>query len=80
MPCGKSPPVWAARSRAIRSIPASSPIIKPGNGDAIPDAWKSTHNIPLSDATAAAGDYDHDGYTNIEKFLNSLAGDDQRPH
>lgn len=44
-------------------------------GDAIPDPWKTAHGIALSDPNAAAGDYNHDGYTNIEKFLNSLAGD-----
>jgi pectate lyase len=45
------------------------------SGDAIPDAWKTAHGIALSDPNAASGDYNHDGYTNIEKFLNGLAGD-----
>jgi hypothetical protein len=56
-------------------------VLKPGpakiktTGDAIPDAWKTAHGISLTDPNAASGDYNHDGYTNIEKFLNTLAGD-----
>jgi len=43
-------------------------------GDAIPDAWKKAHSISLTDANAAsAPDNEHDGYTNIEKFVNGLA-------
>lgn len=43
--------------------------------DAIPDAWKRAHGLNPLDPNAANGDYNHDGYTNVEKFLNSLAPD-----
>lgn len=45
------------------------------NGDGIPDAWKVAHNLSATDAKCANGDFNMDGYTNIEKFLNELAGD-----
>ncbi len=45
------------------------------SGDGIPDAWKAAHKIDAGDPSAARGDYNHDAYTNIEKFLNELAGD-----
>jgi hypothetical protein len=38
--------------------------------DGIPDAWKRAHGINLLDAAAAQGDYNHDGYMNVEKYLN----------
>jgi pectate lyase len=44
-------------------------------GDGIPDDWKKAHGLNLTDTNAANGDYNHDGYTNVEKFLNELAGD-----
>jgi pectate lyase len=44
-------------------------------GDGIPEEWKRAHKLNALDANAATGDYNHDGYTNIEKFLNELAGD-----
>jgi hypothetical protein len=44
-------------------------------GDGIPDAWKAAHHLDPLDPAGANGDADHDGYTNIEKFLNELAGE-----
>jgi hypothetical protein len=44
-------------------------------GDGIADAWKRTHGLDLKDPNVAKGDYDHDGYTNLEKYLDELAGD-----
>ena len=43
-------------------------------GDGIPDAWKARRK-GASDANFAAADDDGDGCTNIEEFLNELAGD-----
>ena len=50
-------------------LPASSV------GDGIPDAWKIAHGLDPKDPNIARGDYNHDGYTNLEKYLNDLAGD-----
>jgi pectate lyase len=44
-------------------------------GDGIPDDWKKAHGLSQMDTNAANGDYNHDGYTNIEKFVDGLAGD-----
>lgn len=44
-------------------------------GDGIPDAWKIAHGLDVKDPRVANGDYNHDGYTNLEKYLNELAGD-----
>ncbi len=43
--------------------------------DGIPDAWKRAHGLSTLDPNVARGDYNHDGYTNLEKYLNELAGD-----
>lgn len=43
--------------------------------DGIPDAWKQKHSLSVSDPKVASGDYNHDGYMNIEKYLNELAND-----
>jgi hypothetical protein len=41
--------------------------------DGIPDTWKKAHGINPLDAAAAQGDCNHDGYMNLEKYLNELA-------
>jgi len=61
------PAAWA-RSKAGR-FPQGSV------GDGIPDAWKIAHGLDPKDPNIARGDYNHDGYTNLEKYLNDLAGD-----
>ncbi|HEY2342526.1 MAG TPA: hypothetical protein VGH90_05835 [Chthoniobacteraceae bacterium] len=43
--------------------------------DGIPDAWKTAHHLDAGDPKVANRDYDWDGYTNIEKFLDEVAGD-----
>jgi hypothetical protein len=44
-------------------------------GDSLPDEWKRAHGLDPKDSNVAKGDYNHDGYTNLEKYLNELAGD-----
>ena len=44
-------------------------------GDGIPDIWKTAHSLDVKDPNVAKGDYNHDGYSNLEKYLNELAGD-----
>ena len=46
-----------------------------GDGDGMPDAWEKTHGLNLKDATDANKDLNGDGYTNLEKYLNSLVGE-----
>ena len=55
-------------------IKGGNPKIKT-SVDAIPDAWKAAHQLNAADPNSQKGDFNHDGYTNIEKFLNELAGD-----
>ena len=43
-------------------------------GDGIADAWKTAHGLDPKAADVAKGDYNHDGYPNLEKYLNDLAG------
>jgi hypothetical protein len=43
--------------------------------DGIPDAWESAHGLNPKDAADGNGDFNGDGYTNLEKYLNSLAGE-----
>ena len=42
-------------------------------GDGIPDSWKSAHGLDPKDPKSAQGDYNHDGYSNLEKYLNEVA-------
>ena len=41
-------------------------------GDGIADAWKIAHSLNLKSADVAKGDYNKDGYTNLEKYLNEI--------
>ncbi len=43
--------------------------------DGIPDAWERAHGLNANDAADAGGDLNGDGYTNLEKYLNSLVGE-----
>ena len=45
------------------------------DGDGIPDAWEKSHGLNPKDAADANADLNHDGYTNLEKYLNSLVGE-----
>ena len=42
-------------------------------GDGISDAWKTAHGLDPKAPGVANGDHDHDGYTNLEEYLNELA-------
>ncbi len=43
--------------------------------DGIPDAWEKAHGLNPNDASDANLDLNHDGYTNLEKYLSSLIGE-----
>lgn len=51
---------------------ASAPV--DSDGDGMPDAWETSRGLNPRDASDAAKDRDGDGYTNIEEYLNELAG------
>lgn len=54
---------------ALKSLPAP----RDSDGDGMPDAWERAHGLnPRRDDSA--GDRKGDGWTNIENYLNGLAG------
>jgi hypothetical protein len=40
--------------------------------DGMADDWELAHNLNPTDPTDRNGDFNGDGYTNLEKYLNSL--------
>ena len=45
-----------------------------GDGDGLPDAWERAHGLDPANPVDGAADRDGDGFTNLEDWLNSLAG------
>jgi hypothetical protein len=43
--------------------------------DGMPDDWEKAHGLNPNDASDANNDLNGDGYTNLEKYLNSLVGE-----
>jgi hypothetical protein len=43
--------------------------------DGIPDSWEQAHGLNSNDPTDANKVLNGDGYTNLEKYLNSLVGE-----
>ena len=41
--------------------------------DGMPDAWETKYGLNPNSATDATGDFDHTGYTNVEKYVNGIA-------
>lgn len=48
------------------------------DNDGMPDDWEMKHGLNEKNAADATLDRDHDGYTNIEEFLNSVADSGKR--
>lgn len=46
--------------------------------DGMPDAWEMKYHLDPNSPADATGDFDHTGYTNIEKYINGIA-DQQYP-
>jgi len=42
------------------------------DGDGMPDDWERSHGLNPNDPSDRNGDFNGDGYTNLEKYLNSL--------
>jgi len=40
--------------------------------DGMPDSWETANGLNPNDSSDATGDFDSDGYTNIEEYINSL--------
>jgi len=40
--------------------------------DGMPDSWELKYGLNPNNAADATGDFDHTGYTNVEKYLNGL--------
>ena len=51
------------------NVPADS------DHDGIPDDWEKAHGLNPNDPNDANADANGDGYTNLEKYLNSLVGE-----
>lgn len=52
----------------------SAPAPADGDGDGMPDEWELAQRLDPKAAGDGALDQDGDGYTNLEEYLNSLAG------
>ncbi len=42
------------------------------DADGMPDAWEARYGLNPHDASDATGDFDRNGYTNVEKYINGL--------
>ncbi len=45
--------------------------------DGMPDMWETAHGFDPNDANDRNGDSNNNGYTNVEEYLNELAGDSE---
>jgi hypothetical protein len=52
-----------------RDVPLDS------DDDGMPDSWEKAHGLNPNDPADANKDLNGDGYTNLEKYLNSLVGE-----
>jgi len=53
----------------------SAPAPADRDHDGIPDDWEQSHGLNPDEPSDANGDFNGDGYTNLEKYLNWLAGE-----
>jgi hypothetical protein len=59
--------------RALRATPLTArPAGFDSDGDGMPDAWETMHGLNPAVADNN-GDFDNDGYTNLEEYLNEIA-------
>ncbi|MFD0989753.1 T9SS type A sorting domain-containing protein [Mariniflexile jejuense] len=60
----------------VGGYPVIAQIQRPLNWDTdldgMPDAWELERNLNPNDATDRNHDYDNDGYTNLEEYLNDI--------
>jgi hypothetical protein len=67
---------YGAAEQNLKTNISPAPAPTNSNGDGIPDAWKLSHSLSLSDPTTASH-VTHDGYTNLEHYLNDLVSPDK---
>jgi len=73
--------IWGAKSGIIDSQDQtggwpelhSTPAPQDSDHDGMPDEWELEHGLNPLDSEDRNGDPDHDGFTNLEEYLNSLA-------
>jgi pectate lyase len=53
----------------------STPAPKDTDNDGMPDEWELKNRLNPLDRSDANKDRNNDGYTNIEEYINSLAGE-----
>jgi hypothetical protein len=60
----------------VGGYPAIPVVTRPANWDTdqdgMPDSWETAHGLNPSSAADCNGDFDNDGYTNLEEYLNEL--------
>ncbi len=77
----QQPPRWAADGSLITRGHDPLPTLNSGpapvdtDGDGMPDDWETSQALNPADPADGVLDPDRDGYTNVEEYLNSLAGD-----
>jgi len=49
------------------------------DSDGLPDDWERAQGFDPEDSADGKGDADHDGYTNVEEYLNDLVADGMMP-
>ncbi|WP_426511311.1 hypothetical protein ACPPVO_12210 [Dactylosporangium sp. McL0621] len=76
---GRSGDLWAHQTstglgnNGYGTLAGSTPPAD-ADRDGMPDAWESAHGLDPNSASDATGDFDHTGYTNVEKYVNGLLG------
>ena len=51
---------------------AGGTAVADSDKDGIPDSWETKYGLDPNNAADATGDFDHNGYTNIEKYINGI--------
>jgi hypothetical protein len=75
---GKAGDLWTSQSKTglanggYGTLAGGTPPVDTDR-DGMPDAWEIRYGLHPNDPSDANGDFDHTGYTNIEKYINSLA-------
>jgi hypothetical protein len=64
--------LWALRPDTNGIAPFNRPANWDTDGDGMPDYWEIEHALD-PDVPNNNGDFDHDGYTDLEEYLNEIA-------